>query len=618
MLSTPEFRQLATTVALCLLISNCLVSAQTRRRSPLTNTSSAVSARQIARQVLPSVVLITMEGGCFSSGFFITSELIATNRHILDCGKPVAVSVSGNRRSLPIISVWPDPQHDLALVKVAGSNVRPLPLSRRGWPVVGEDVYVAGNPEGLAGTLSRGIISSLRRGEGFIQFDAPVSHGSSGGPVIDGRGQVVGVTVASVSQGQNLNFAIPAHYLRALLEHARRIPPDITRTAETRRSPTSAPAALTHPLSPAISSWESNPDWALYLSPIIGDTVIKEELKALIDAGLSVNTRDTGGRTALHLAAMRGQAEVFRYLARKGALELNARDAEGRTPLMIAASLSDLNPLGGLTSPWERFWTELPCSSEGNKPTTRQGEELMQWFALWQAERLMVLFLLGAGADVNAVDKQGLTVLDYAAKEGLTDFEQLISRTGRLRDQSVCALKLTESPAMRSFRLGMSLREVTARFRHFPMPETDLCGRLTLDFNEGRGELSKLALKPQEFTGTSRIRLTFVDGHLAYLRVTYTRESGASNPQEFRAALSGSLALPSKWRVTGDGDNWDSAHIIGCDGFKVITGYLSGPYVELHDVEALRTLLQRKADEEVRQKRGREEEQERHKREFKP
>ncbi len=73
-----------------------------------------------------------------------------------------------------------------------------------------------------------------------------------------------------------------------------------------------------------------------------------------------------------------------------------------------------------------------------------------------------------------------------------------------------------------------------------------------------------------------------------------------SDPREFRAALSNSLSLPGKWRVTGGGgDNWDQAHVIGCDGFKVTTGYLIGPYVELHDVEALRTLLQRKADEEA-------------------
>jgi hypothetical protein len=164
----------------------------------------------------------------------------------------------------------------------------------------------------------------------------------------------------------------------------------------------------------------------------------------------------------------------------------------------------------------------------------------------------------------------------------------------------------------------MNLREVTTRFRKFTMPETNSCGRLTLEFTEARGTLKNLALKPEELIGVSRVRLTFVDGRLAYLRVTYTRESGAANPSEFRAALSGSLSLPSQWRVTGGGDNWDQAYVLGCDGFKVMTGYLAGPFVELHDVEALRRLLQRKVDEGIRQRREAEEEQERRRREFKP
>jgi hypothetical protein len=621
MLSTPEFRQRATTVALCLLLASGLASAQTHRRQPQPDTSTPVNARRIAQQILPSVVLITLDGGCYGSGFFVTTDLVATNKHVLDCGGHGTVTVASNKHPLPILATWSDPQHDLALVRVSGAHVQPLPLSPQGWADVGDDVYVAGNPEGLEGTFSRGIISSLRQGEGLIQFDAPVSPGSSGGPVVDGRAQVVGVTVASVRQGQNLNFAVPSQYLRALLERARRDAPDSPVVADTHRKPAPAAAAPTNPINPVRNAWESNPDWGRYVSTGVGDTAVKDELKALIDSGLGVNARDRRGRTPLHVAATLGQVELSRYLLARGA-DLNAADAGGRTPLMLAAGLGGFDFFDGMTSPWEHFWTEPLCRPQADRldrTATSRDEGLTRWFAAWQSQRLMVLSLLGAGADVNAADKEGRTVLDYAATGGLTDFEQLIRQTGRLRDQPVCALKLTESPALRGFRLGMSLREVTARFRKFTMPETDPCGRLNLDFNEEWGTLKNLALKPEELTGISRVRLTFVDGRLAYVRVTYSREGAVSSPQEFRAALSDSLSLPGKWRVTGGGgDNWDQAHVVGCDGFKVMAGYWVGPYVELHDVEALRTVLQRKMDEEVRQRREAERERERRKREFKP
>jgi hypothetical protein len=317
------------------------------------------------------------------------------------------------------------------------------------------------------------------------------------------------------------------------------------------------------------------------------------------------------------MAVTLAQVELARYLIARGA-DINATDAEGRTPLMIAVSLGGFDSFKGMTSPWERFWTDPLCRIDSERAATRQNEDVMQWYALWQAERPMVLFLLGTGADVNTATREGQTILDYAAMGGLTDFDELIRQTGRLRNESGCTLKLTGSPVLRGFKLGMSLREVTARFRRFTMPETDSCGRLNLDFNEEWSSLSGLALSPREMTGISRLRLTFVDERLAYIRMTYARESAVSNPQEFRAALSTSLSITGKWRATGGGDNWDHAHVIGCDGFKVMAGYLVGPYVELHDVEALRKVLGRKTDEEARRRRETEREQERRRREFKP
>src|SRR4029079_9116422 len=84
---------------------------------------------------------------------------------------------------------------------------------------IGDSIYVSGNPEGLEGTFSEGIVSS-RRKEGskqFLQITAPISHGSSGGPVMNRYGEVIGLAVAMIKDGQNLNFAVPVSYLAALM-----------------------------------------------------------------------------------------------------------------------------------------------------------------------------------------------------------------------------------------------------------------------------------------------------------------------------------------------------------------------------------------------------------------
>jgi hypothetical protein len=89
----------------------------------------------------------------------------------------------------------------------------PLPLSTVD-VAVGDDILVAGNPEGLEASFSKGIVSGIRSGSGLIQMDAAISPGSSGGPVVNQRGEVVGLAVSSLVEGQNLNFAVPVRYLR--------------------------------------------------------------------------------------------------------------------------------------------------------------------------------------------------------------------------------------------------------------------------------------------------------------------------------------------------------------------------------------------------------------------
>ena len=86
----------------------------------------------------------------------------------------------------------------------------------------GSTIFAMGNPSGLTGTISPGIISAIRDVEGqeLLQISAPVSHGSSGGPILNSNGEVVGVAVSTLKEGQNLNFAVPVTYLMILMDKA--------------------------------------------------------------------------------------------------------------------------------------------------------------------------------------------------------------------------------------------------------------------------------------------------------------------------------------------------------------------------------------------------------------
>ncbi|HEY6803524.1 MAG TPA: S1C family serine protease [Pyrinomonadaceae bacterium] len=215
-------------VALLLVIS---AETYAQRRQPAKKNPGqdrSLSAQELARQTLPAVVLIDCdEGGgnhSLGSGFFITPDTIVTNYHVVkDMIRGEARTVLGGRaKRIWQISVRGfDEDSDLALLRVSVNEAeKMLVLSlAKNLTVVGDTIYAFGNPEGLAGTISPGIVSGLRsfKSGKRIQITAPISPGSSGGPVVNTRGEVIGIAVGSLTEGQNLNFAIPASLLGALL-----------------------------------------------------------------------------------------------------------------------------------------------------------------------------------------------------------------------------------------------------------------------------------------------------------------------------------------------------------------------------------------------------------------
>jgi S1-C subfamily serine protease len=185
----------------------------------------STAPREIAKRTLPSVVLVVMVRGAsdrtvLGSGFFVGTDVIATNYHVVkDATRGYVKGVDNETRYDVIGLVGLDRANDLALLKVRKIQGVALRLADSSGAEVGDSIYVVSNPEGLEGTFSTGIISSVRKlgASTVVQITAPISHGSSGGPVLNSQGEVIGVAVGAIEGGQALNFAVPSSYLIDLL-----------------------------------------------------------------------------------------------------------------------------------------------------------------------------------------------------------------------------------------------------------------------------------------------------------------------------------------------------------------------------------------------------------------
>jgi Trypsin-like peptidase domain len=157
------------------------------------------------------------------SGFCVGNGELASNVHVIAGAARGYAKLVGENTKYDIEGIAAlSPEADLVVVKISGGCSQALALGNSDAVQVGDSVYAVGNPQGLEGTFSQGIVSSVRElgSNKLLQITAPISPGSSGGPVLNKKGEVIGVSVATFRGGQNLNFAVPSIYLKELLSKA--------------------------------------------------------------------------------------------------------------------------------------------------------------------------------------------------------------------------------------------------------------------------------------------------------------------------------------------------------------------------------------------------------------
>ncbi|HET6170503.1 MAG TPA: trypsin-like peptidase domain-containing protein [Terracidiphilus sp.] len=206
----------------------------------------------VYKRVLPSVVNITSRQVVYNffygtvpqegqgSGFILDKTgHVLTNFHVVEgANRGVQVMLS-NKATYAAKVVGTDKVHDLALLQINAPNLQPVTLANSSDLSVGQEVYAIGNPFGLNGTMTRGIISSIRSIrsadgapiEDAIQTDAAINPGNSGGPLLNSHGEVIGINtmiLSNADQNAGIGFAIPINTAKAVLS-------DLTRYGRVKR-----------------------------------------------------------------------------------------------------------------------------------------------------------------------------------------------------------------------------------------------------------------------------------------------------------------------------------------------------------------------------------------------
>lgn len=237
---TPRSARFAFALTLGLCVSGTDIEAQTSFRNlqsqstqqPAAQAATKLDGPQVYEHTVPSVVEITVlkRSGdrALGSGVIVRSNgIIVTNYHVIADAVSARVQLHNGDIYDSVELAETDERKDLALLKIKATDMPTVMLASFDTVRVGSTLYALGSPRGLAGSLSQGVVSSIRpisdldsslSGFRVIQFTAPVSPGSSGGPLVDEFGELVGVVSSSLTGSQNINLGIPVKYINDLLE----------------------------------------------------------------------------------------------------------------------------------------------------------------------------------------------------------------------------------------------------------------------------------------------------------------------------------------------------------------------------------------------------------------
>ena len=212
----------------------------------------ALTPAQIAKRVSPSVVMIQGQSDSsdiVGSGFIVSRNGdVVTNLHVVRDMKVANVHLSDGRvfRSVEVMGV--NEAADLAIIRISGS-FPVLVMGDERTLSVGDPVVAVGSPLGLDGTVTTGIISAIREAEGnkYLQTDAAVNPGNSGGPLVDATGKAIGIICFKMRSAESLNFAIPISVAHRLLADAQRRTPISLDQMRSLLTPPSTQQAIAQP-----------------------------------------------------------------------------------------------------------------------------------------------------------------------------------------------------------------------------------------------------------------------------------------------------------------------------------------------------------------------------------